>query len=479
MKRTFAVLGGVALAASFLNLYLNFFFAVVFSLIAIGVLTFRNKKNAQLLICMICVSVLALNITNLASKQDQAKDIKGERVMKAQILEVEEYGAYNRITVNTRVDSLRLKAELFDFSKGNYTQGDILTLTADLEEPSHSYGKYLSANGIQLYGTVSEISEINRGKGIYKGIYHLRNYIEDTLKNTLGIKGSAPLIAIITGNQSYFEAETERAIRASGTSHIMVVSGLHLGILCGAAVGLLKRFKARPKFVFLGGIATVFLILAICSFHISAIRAALTYVVMLLGVLLQKRADALNSLGFAVFIIVVANPFVAGNVSFLLSVSATFGVVVLAPMLKRICTPFALKGKVSVLYDQFLQALCVSVAALLCALPILIFYFGSISVASIFVNILISYAVSLALTLTALGVLTSFIPFVGKMILLLAASLGGYVMWVINLFGRAERFIIYFDETSKIIASLTGIVIILSIIYFDIKKERKETHNAD
>jgi len=148
-------------------------------------------------------------------------------------------------------------------------------------------------------------------------------------------------------------------------------------------------------------------------------------------------------------------------------------------MLKRICTPFALKGKVSVLYDQFLQALCVSVAALLCALPILIFYFGSISVASIFVNILISYAVSLALTLTALGVLTSFIPFVGKMILLLAASLGGYVMWVINLFGRAERFIIYFDETSKIIASLTGIVIILSIIYFDIKKERKETHNAD
>ena len=479
MKRTFAVLGGVALAASFVNLYLNSFFAVFFSFLAIAFLIFKNKKNARLLICMVCMLVLILNITNLALKQDMAKDIRGERVIKAQILEVEEHGGYNRITVSTRVDSLRLKAQLSDFSKVNYTQGDTVTLTADLEEPSHSYGQYLSANGIQLYGTVSEISEINRGKGIYKGIYHLRKHIEDTLKNTLGIKGSAPLIAIITGNQSYFDAATERAIKASGTSHIMVVSGLHLGILCGAAVGLLKRFKVRPGFVFLGGIATVFLILALCSFHISAIRAAITYVVMLFGILIQKRADALNSLGFAVFVIVTANPFVAGNVSFLLSISATFGVVVLAPMLKRNCTPFALKGKISLIFGRLLQTLYVSVSALLCTLPILIFYFGSISVAAIFVNIFISYAVSFALTLTALGVLTSFIPFVGKMVLILAASLGGYVMWVINLFGKAERFIIYFDTTSKIIASLIGIAIIFSIIYFDIRRKRKEAHNAD
>jgi len=49
MKRTFAVLGGVALAASFLNLYLNFFFAVVFSLIAIGVLTLEIRKTPNCL----------------------------------------------------------------------------------------------------------------------------------------------------------------------------------------------------------------------------------------------------------------------------------------------------------------------------------------------------------------------------------------------------------------------------------------------
>lgn len=478
MKRPFSLLGAVVLIASFLNLYIGYVAAGLFSLAVAILLLIKYRKNQKGVLCFALLIVFVFNIIGSAYKQNEATKLIGERVIDAGIIKVDEELSYNRITVSTKVGSLRFKAQLFDYTGEDYTEGDKITLLVKLKQPGKDMETYLNSNGVYLSGQVTKITDKTEGKGIYKGFYYIRNYVERTLIKAVGYNSAAPLIALVTGNQDFLDDETIREVKAAGVSHIMVVSGLHLGIICGAVLNLLRRLKAKPKFKFLVGLASVMAVLGLCGFHISASRSAITYIVMLFGILIKRKADPLNSLGFSVFLITLVNPFVAGSTSFLLSVSATFGVIYLAPKLFSICQIKNLNGKAAMLLNGVCEALLVSVAALICVSPILIFTFGSLSVGSIFVNILIAHAVSFALVLTVLGIAVSFIPFVCDLILRVAAAVGGYVMWIINIFGSSERFLFYFGTVGKTVFLVLAVVIIFSIIYISKRKKRKEEEYA-
>ena len=479
MKRFFAVLGGVAFITSLLNLFTNSVFAVVFLLTAIVVFIIKDIDKEQKLLAIALILVLIFGVINSSYQILTAKEVVGQQQIRAKVIDISESKGYNRVTVKTRVGFTILKAELFDFSKENYTKGDTITAIAELETPQEDEALRLYPKGVHLCGKATLITEIQKGKGIYKLGYHLTEYIEGLVRKQMDNNSASPLIAILTGEQEYFDSPTKEAIKASGVSHIMVVSGLHLGIICGAVVGLLKKIKADSKTVFFGGTVSIFLILLICSFHISAIRAAITYLLILIGLLIRRQADALNSLGFSVFVIVTAGPFIAGNISFLLSVSATFGVIVIAPKLKNICTPAHSFIKSSLLTDGILNGIYVSISALICTLPVLVLNFGQISVASIFVNLLITYAVSIALILTVIGVIIGFIPAVAAVIFQAAGLIGRYVMWVISAFGGNEQFVFYFEGIGAIIIAIIDVLLIAGIIYIDIKKQERRIRNAD
>lgn len=478
MKRPFTLLGAVVLTASFINLYIGVTLAVLLPIIFAIILLLKSERKPLVLLLVALLTVFVFTTLLTCYKQQQIEKFAGEQIIAAKVLKVEQNDNYKRITVSAKVENLNFKAELYDFLRKEYTEGDTLNLKVNLEKPSESIKAYLFSNRVYLSGTATEILGIKSGKGIYKGFYHITNYIETTIKNAVGYRNSAPLIALITGNTDNFDYATNRAIRASGASHIMVVSGLHLGIICGALISFLKRLKAKPKTIFLAGVLAILLVLGVCGFHISAIRAAVTYIVMLLGLLIKKRADALNSLGFAVFLITLINPQIAGSVSFLLSVFATFGVVYLSPLLTNILLPKKLSGVFGRFTYKLLISISVSLSALICILPILIFTFGYISIGSIFVNLLITYAVNITLIATVIGAVIGFIPLLSTIILTFAAALGNYVMWVINLFGASEIFVFYFDTDGKIIFSVLSVITIVGIILLDKRKKRKEAEYA-
>lgn len=479
MKRPFALIGAVAITASFINLYLGLTLSVIFLILSLIFLAFKNKKSPKGLLILAFLVAFIFSTLFSSYKQSKVEKITGEQVVKAKVISVDEKENYKRITISTRVNSLNFKASLFDTTKQSYTEGDTLTLNAEFSSVSEEMKSYFYSDRIYINGKVLNILEITEGKGLYKGFYHLKRYIENTIINAAGQRGAAPLIAISIGNQDNFDLQTQREIKASGVSHIMVVSGMHLGIICSFLINLLRRAKVRPKTVFLACLMAIVLVLGVCGFHISAIRAALVYLLMLSGLLLRRRADAINSLGFAVFLIALINPQIVGDVSFLLSISATFGVVYITPKLNDILKPKRLGGALGNIAEKLSYAVSLSLSALLCTLPVLIMAFGCLSPVSVIVNVLIAYPVALVLILTTLGIVTSFIPIVGKAFISAAAVLGNYAMWVINLFGSAERFVFYFDTSGKIVFSLLAVSIMFTIIYIDFKNKRKEAQHAD
>ena len=221
----------------------------------------------------------------------------------------------------------------------------------------------------------------------------------------------------------------------------MAVSGLHLGIICLTLINFLAKRKVNDKIIGICGMCVVFLVLVACGFQISAIRAATVYVILLLGNIIHRKGDGLNTLFVAVTLIIAANPLVIGSVSFLLSASSTFGIIVLYPMISKLLGGVKRGGKIGEILNGALKIAIVSFSAIICSMPILVYYFESVSTVAILVNVLVLFAVNVALILTVIGLIISIIPVLNILnvcFFFLAEILMEYFMTVVRFFGSTN-----------------------------------------
>ncbi|MDR0197742.1 MAG: competence protein ComEC family protein [Oscillospiraceae bacterium] len=180
------------------------------------------------------------------------------------------------------------------------------------------------------------------------------------------------LCAVFLGDTSLMSPELDSAIRISGTSHYTAVSGLHLTlishfVLLGTGLTPLRN-KRTAKFLLLLGIIVVFTVFFDMSK--SVVRAALMLVVCYGGELFMRRGCVFNSLGFALGLILLFEPYACLDAGLILSVAGTFGVGVVAPALTR--------RRVSRLSETLVAACCAS----LCVLPAAAIYFKGMSALS-------------------------------------------------------------------------------------------------
>ena len=262
----------------------------------------------------------------------------------------------------------------------------------------------------------------------------------------------------------------------------MVVSGLHVGILSGILLKFLSKLKIKRKFSVTLCFALFLLLIALCDFHTSAIRSVVMSSVMLLGSLINRKAAPLNSLGLAVTVMTLVNPFIAGSPSFLLSVFATFGVVFVYPMLQYLLAPLRMKGKLGRYLNVILDMTIVATSATICILPVSTYYFGYISPLSPLVTVLIGFAVESALILSALGIILSPVPFVSVVadaIIYLANISTGYINSVMNFFGDFDNLIIYIDPKLWFFTFLFSSLLIFAVRLLYNNKKRQERKKND
>ncbi|MBQ0084503.1 MAG: ComEC/Rec2 family competence protein, partial [Clostridiales bacterium] len=131
-------------------------------------------------------------------------------------------------------------------------------------------------------------------------------------------------------------------------------------------------------------------------------------------------------------IMTILNPFIFGSVSFLLSASATAGILVLYPFLAE---KYDFKNKY---LSAVWRAVLVSLSAVICTAPITLIFFGTVNATAIITSVLVSLPVTLALTIGATATLISFIPVIGGVAafpLFITDILIKYFNFTVNLFG--------------------------------------------
>ena len=184
------------------------------------------------------------------------------------------------------------------------------------------------------------------------------------------------------------------AFRASGVSHTLALSGLHVSALTLVLLCCIPpnrpRLRAAFVFAFLG------IYCAVAGFPASLMRAAIMFMCIVLAPLCLRRNDTASALSLAFIIIVCAEPLSIYSAGFCLSFAAVAGIAMLyAPIMCRL--------------PRVLAPVGTTVAATLGTLPFTVMFFGEFSTYSIIANIFIVPLITLALPIGLIALVLSYI----------------------------------------------------------------------
>lgn len=154
-------------------------------------------------------------------------------------------------------------------------------------------------------------------------------------------KDGAVLKAILLGDRSSLDSATIEDFRKSGLYHLLVVAGLHVGLLVLLVEGLLRLLRLRESWR--AALLLVFLIVyaALVEQRASTLRASLMIGAYVVARLLDRSQPALNAIGIAAFVLLWIRPAWLFDAGFELSFAAALLIVaVAAPVLARLTEPY-------------------------------------------------------------------------------------------------------------------------------------------
>ncbi|OXB24394.1 competence protein ComEC [Flavobacterium tructae] len=253
----------------------------------------------------------------------------------------------------------------------------ILQRTSANKNPNQfDYQKYLSDKQIygQLYLNKTEIAvnkKLQKDIWYYSGRLHSRIY--NNLKKT-GFRQTEMnvALALILGQRQEISNDLIQDYQFSGATHILSVSGLHVGFIMLFISFILKPVPNTQKGSLLKLISILLsltLFAVISGLSPSVLRSVVMFSFLAVGSHLRRTGSTYHTLLVSLFLILLFEPYFLFDVGFQLSYLALFFILWLQPLLNSIWSP---KLKIS---KFFWNALTVSFAAQIGTLPLCLYYF--------------------------------------------------------------------------------------------------------
>lgn len=168
-------------------------------------------------------------------------------------------------------------------------------------------------------------------------LFGLRDRIESRIRSVVAGDAGAFAAAIVTGESRGMSKETKEALRISGLTHIIAISGLNMALAAGlfyvglraglSLLGSLSQAYPIKKFAAAGAILAAFGYYLISGYQVSAERAFLMMAIMLGAVLIDRPAISLRNTALAALAIIAVSPSQIMGPSFQMSFSATIALI--------------------------------------------------------------------------------------------------------------------------------------------------------
>ena len=265
--------------------------------------------------------------------------------------------------------------------------------------------------------------------------------------------------ALLLGDTSLIDYETDTAFKLSGIRHIIAVSGLHVSIL----FALISQLTGRKRWLsVLLGLPVLLLFAAVAGFTPSITRACIMHSLMILATLLEKEYDPPTALSFAVLLMLFANPYCVSSVGLQLSAGCMCGIFLFSGKIQEWFLDSRrlgrFRGKAKKFAAWFASCVAVTLSATLVTTPLCAFYFGTVSLISPVTNLLTLWVITFIFYGIVLGCILALIW------LPLGRVLGWVVSWPIRYVLQVAKLAAAFPLAAVYTASIY-IVIFLFFAY--------------
>lgn len=227
----------------------------------------------------------------------------------------------------------------------------------------------------------------------------IRSRVRSILRTSIGGREGGIARALILGERIDLDSDLRGSFQATGTIHVLALSGLHIGLI---AVGLsLVTTRLRRQWT-----AITFLIVFFGAYILLVgasppiVRATIMAVVGLLSRYAGRRTRSINTLAVASLMILILEPLALFDISFLLSCSAVAGVLVIAPALAR-----SIRIRRLSRMTPIAQGMAVSIGAQVGTLPVSMTTFGVFPVLSAPANVVVVPLIAWSMAGTISGLL--------------------------------------------------------------------------
>jgi competence protein ComEC len=269
------------------------------------------------------------------------------------------------------------------------------------------------------------------------------------LRSLSGDGNAGALIpGMVLGDTSKQSVEFKNSMRRSGLTHLVAVSGANFALVSAFVLWMMQFLFARMKFRLSATAISLIAFIALVRPSPSVLRAAAMAAVLLVAQGTKKGRDSLPALGFAMAAVVVVDPWQARDAGFALSVLATAGLLLFAPVLIEKLS-IHLPGKLA-------QALAPPIAATVFCSPIIVALSGYLAPMSVIANLL---AAPFVAPITIVGFIAAlFSPF--------APLISTVLIWFIRFPAGAIALIAHWASSFPVLTLQSGKIGFLIIASF-------------
>ena len=382
------------------------------------------------------------------------------------------------VTIITRQDSSGIfpveKKVLLYLTKDSLSQqikqGDQLLFYGQIKAPRNNgnpeefdYASYLIHQGISgtafAYKGNWQPAGHNSQLTLKQTALDYRDLLLNKIKS-LGFTGDeyTVLSALVLGYQDELSEEIRESYSISGASHVLSLSGLHIGFLY-FLLDFLLGFANRQKGTLIAKQLIIILLLWGFAFLTGllspVVRSVIMFSLIALSRIRNNHPVTLNTLAVAALLMLVYNPFYLYDVSFQLSFSAVAGIVLIQPWLN---SWIKLKSRIG---KYVWGLMSVSIAAQIITAPIVLYYFSRFSTHFLLTNIIV---VPLVSVIMYLAVFTLCLGFVSPLQTMLAFLLKESIKFLNGTIVFVEH--LPYSSIDRIFLSPTDVVIFYLILLF-------------
>jgi len=290
---------------------------------------------------------------------------------------------------------------------------------------------------IQIFDSPSSGSHLIEEIGIKLG--YINPFFLKRARRYLHEPHASFSVGILLGKSPSFSSKMKQQLIDTGTIHVVAASGYNITIV-SSYIFLLSKQLVRKKMAILVSILGIFIYVVVAGCTPSVIRSGLMGALLLLSRLSGKVYYARYSFFVSILVMLLCAPLLLFDISFLLSVSATFGLLFISPRLE-VSIPKVFEKPTNILefgLNHLRESFLTTVAASIPTTPFLLLIFKKISTVGIFANTLLLWLIPILMFFSVFFLLTTLIHPIVAFICLVP-------VWTI-----AQSFLIGVDLFSKI-----------------------------